>query len=78
MLRVDTRVCTCDSGRSIRGNDLNGHTQCDEGRSYAARVDGGVVRDVVEYATQNEKISTLIYWSRIIEDWLSVAYLVMG
>jgi FtsH-binding integral membrane protein len=30
-----------------------------------------VVRDVVEYATQNEEVSTLIHWSRTIEDSLS-------
>lgn len=41
-------------------------------------MDWGVVWDVVEYAAQNEEVSTLIYWSRIIEDWLSVAYPIMG
>lgn len=77
VLRADIRLCSCESGRSVRGNDLNAHTQGNEGGGYAARVNGRVIRDVVEYATQNEEISTLIYWSGIIEDW-SVAYLMMG
>lgn len=57
-----------DQGSPISGQHLDHHPHCDEGGEYPARVDGRVVRDVVQDAPEEEVVGGLINGAKL---WLA-------